>query len=294
MTTDSDFSERVEIFFGEASDAQCRVYARLRGPEARAGLRLAGSMTGPNCLYAETLPATFDFADRGPGDSLVAAALVPEPCFWTPEMPHQYRVDLRLERNGDVLARACRPLGIRTLGAAGHSLLFDGERWVLRGVRARGTKLDELATWHESDTVLLVDNPDDALCREASRVGVLIVAVLDSPDFATVERLSRWPAVGIVALAGGAPVDLNGLAHNMLLAQCFAAGKPVVPEPWAHIGLCEIDRADQIGAGVVDCRVPVLAMRASGHVGGPAEGRALCDRLQRDLAPHAQFAGYIV
>ena len=42
----------------------------------------------------------FAFVDRGPGASLLAEAIVPEPCFWTPEMPHLYQAEVQLRRGG--------------------------------------------------------------------------------------------------------------------------------------------------------------------------------------------------
>ncbi len=111
-----EFDEGLEIFFGGAADALARVYARFGGASAGGPLRLVGTLRGPACQYAQTLPANYPFVDQGPGPSLLAAAVVPEPCFWTPDMPHTYRAELRLERAGQVVARAERTVGIRPLG----------------------------------------------------------------------------------------------------------------------------------------------------------------------------------
>ena len=69
-------------------------------------LQLTGTLAGPSCLYAKTLQATFSLVDRGPGESLLAEAIVPEPCFWTPEMPQLYQADVQLRRRGEILAHA--------------------------------------------------------------------------------------------------------------------------------------------------------------------------------------------
>ena len=55
---EADFADRLELFFGEASDTLCHIYARLRGARSTEGLRLTGSLTGPSCLYGRSLPAT--------------------------------------------------------------------------------------------------------------------------------------------------------------------------------------------------------------------------------------------
>ncbi len=62
----------------------------------------------------------------------MAAAIVPEPCFWTPDMPQIYQAIVELRQAGNVVARAERIVGMRTLGATGRKLFYDGKRWVLR------------------------------------------------------------------------------------------------------------------------------------------------------------------
>ncbi len=295
MAANTDFADRLEVFFGDANDAISHVYARLRGSEAVEGWQLAGSLTGPSCLYAETLPATFSFVDRGPGKSLLAEALVPEPCFWTPDMPQQYRAKLQLRQDGRVVASAERSIGLRTLGAHGRKLIYDGKRWVLRGICKDELPAIRLADWREGCAAMVVYSPDDALCQEASRVGVLIVAQLDAPNVTEIQRLSRWPAVAIVGLPSKSAIDLQGLAHNLLLAERFAPGQPVEPAPWAQIAICETSHDQAIESRTAQCPLPIIATRIGcQELSTIAEGRALCDLLQRDLAGRVEVSGYIV
>jgi hypothetical protein len=288
---DQDFADRLEIFFGEASDTQCHVYARLRGPEAGQGLQLSGSLTGPTCTYAQTLPARFAFKDRGPGASVLAEAIVPEPCFWTPEMPHLYQAEVQLLQDGRALARAERPLGIRRLGVHNRHLIYDGKRWVLRGMQSGASPPIDLNSWHESDLAMIVHDPDDALCREASHMGVFVVAALEAGQLGEIARLSRWPAVGIVTLPNMPTLDSGGLAHNLLLAQRIAAEPPSAPQPWAQLAVCEMGRSDD---RIEPLSIPIIAFRATGGRSSVVQGRAKCDLLQRDLAGRGEFAGYIV
>ena len=131
MNDPHDFSDRLELFFGEAADSLAHVYARLRGSDSHSQLQLTGTLRGPSCLYAKTLPATFSLADRGAGNSLLAEAILPEPCFWTPEMPQLYQADVQLRQHGEILAQASRSFAIRRLGAQRRKLMFDGKGWVL-------------------------------------------------------------------------------------------------------------------------------------------------------------------
>jgi hypothetical protein len=293
VITDAEFAAGLEIFFGDVSDAMCRVYARLADANAQ-GCTLSGSLTGPTCPYAHTLPVTLAFVDRGAGEAPLAEAYVPEPCFWTPEMPHVYRAQVQLSRDGRVLAKAERLVGIRTLGAIGRKLVYDAKRWVLRGVRAAAVPPTDLEAWRESGAAMIVVKPSDALCEQASRIGVLLVAELDEFNFDEIRRLSHWPAVGVVALLAQTPVELDGLRHNLLLAERFDAGQIITPAPWARAAVCEVSDTADFAARTSTCPVAVIALRPDERLASVAEGRSRCDHLQRDLAGRGDVAGYIV
>jgi hypothetical protein len=295
VQTAGELADRLEIFFGAASEAMCRVYARLENIGSDLQPTLTGTLTGPTCRYAETLPAVFSFVDRGPGRALLAEAVVPEPCFWTPAMPHLYRAEVQRRQADTVLAQVERTFGIRPLGASGRRLIYAGKGWVLRGAAADELPKTELEVWHDAETAMLARDPDDALCETASRVGVLLVAELETPDIRAIRRLSRWPAVGVICFTGpDAPDGLAQLGHNAILAQRFAAGEPLAPAPWAEAAICQVTTAGTLPGGFADCPVPIVAIRPAETLQSVAAGRAGCDRLQRDLAPGGQFAGYIV
>lgn len=293
MITDAQFDDGLEIFFGDVSDALCRVYARWPGSDSK-GCTLSGTLTGPMCPYAHTLPATLALVDRGPGESPLAEAYVPEPCFWTPEMPHVYHAKVQLCRDGRVLATAERIVGIRTLGAIDRKLIYDANRWVLRGVRAAAVPPTDLAAWRASGAAMVVSNPCDALCEQASRIGVLLVAELDEFKRDEIRRLSRWPAVGMVTVPARSPVELEGLRHNLLLAERFDSGKAITPAPWAHVALCAVADPAEFAARTSSCPIAVIAARPVERLASVTEGRSRCDHLQRDLAGRGDMSGYIV
>lgn len=325
MRTATTFADRLELFFGETSDTLCHIYARLRGPEAAEGLQLTGSLVGPSCLYAQTLPARFEFTDRGPGDSLLAEAVVPEPCFWTPDMPQLYQADVQLRRGDEVLTRATHPFGIRNLGASRRDLYYDNKRWVLRGVCRDKLPPTDLAAWREADTAMVVKNPDDELCQQASRVGVLIVARLKRTETHEIARLGRWPAVAVVAIDGRAKIDASELPPNLLIAQEFPGSVPLRPMPWAQLVLydeCNLPsssvshvatlrplvnrdvtgRSDKTIDQMANFPIPIIVTKLRGMqrpFSAIARGRTACDCLQGRLAGRTElagcnFAGYIV
>lgn len=86
----------IEIRILEASDASARVKVSYVGNRLTVA-ELAGTMSGPRRKGSRTLPATVPLrpiADAAPA----AEAILPDPCFWSPEMPFLYdiRVELRL------------------------------------------------------------------------------------------------------------------------------------------------------------------------------------------------------
>ena len=57
-----------------------------------------------------------------------------------------------------------------------------------------------LVQWRAADTMMVVERPNDELCREASRLGALLVAeIAGGPEELESEarRLARWPAVAV-------------------------------------------------------------------------------------------------
>jgi hypothetical protein len=92
--------DALELFFGEATDAEARVYARLPEDGPLDGWEISGTLTGPECRFAQTLRATFSFRDLGPGQGLLAEAIATEPCFWAPDLPFLYRCSVGVQPLG--------------------------------------------------------------------------------------------------------------------------------------------------------------------------------------------------
>lgn len=277
----------VDLFSGALNPAVGRAYARLAST-APDRCELAGTLIGPTCLYAATLPLTARFVDRGPGGPPLAEVVVPEPCYWTPAMPQLYRAELQLSRNGQVLAEYQHVFGFRPLGTSGARLRLDGKNWVLRGVRRHNVTEDELRELHEDATCLVIGSPSDEVCAAASTLGVLIVAELDSSSREEIRRLARWPAVGIVSLPAEAQPDLAGVGHNLLVAERLA-DNAAAPSQWADLAIVSpqfphLDALLAAGRPVIAARRPYDNQNSD---------RASADRLQAELSAHGLLAGYI-
>src|SRR5690606_20877305 len=100
------------VFHGDANPTEARLYAHVRVPGADAALRLTGTIEGPTSRYARTLPAVTRITGGVAGDGILAEAILPEPCFWSPELPYLYRARIALEWNGQILWQDERRFGL--------------------------------------------------------------------------------------------------------------------------------------------------------------------------------------
>jgi hypothetical protein len=308
--------EHLELFCGEANSAEARIYARWnvdnRELQEAARPKISGQLIGPSCEFSQTLPAKHQFREIDRSENLqsatLAEAIVPDPCFWTPDLPFLYRAQIQVH-GGSEVAETDRIIGIRRLGVRGKSLFFDGKRFVLRALECKMQNA-ELKSFLEQNqdflretwTALMLENPGDDVCEFASRRGLLLVADLtESIDFAhseslvhSLRHLSQWPAVGIAVLAGNAMVadqeqrEIRGL----LLAQFVAATGPVICAPWADLVLIEVGMPNEFSHGIAELDAPVIALRRISPADNIEQARSECDILQRDLAPHCDCAGY--
>jgi hypothetical protein len=303
MTTlDTDPSAmlaRVRLFVGAATDVEAHVYAQLEQGSLPEGCTLSGSLYGPSCPYARTLPARIALKDAGPGETLLARCIVPDPCFWSPALPYLYQATVTLRCGERELATIERPVGLQRFCVSGTDLRLDGRRSVIRGVRRATFDDRPHEQWREASAAMVVDDPGESLCEQCSRDGVLLIAVVraSKPEVIAKElaRLGNWPAVGVAVL--GSDVQIDGevavLAGNMLLAQRLEGLGPIRLAPWAKLAFCEVGVQNRLPTGV-EHNVPVLAFRAAADLATVSDARAACDQLQRDLAPAGDFAGYLV
>jgi hypothetical protein len=300
-----------DIFTGRTTALEAQVYVRWNGGEwAQPGV-IRGSVTGPFCEYARTLPATTSLEYLGRSPVPLARAVVPDPCPWTPELPYLYHV----RADTGAAQPFERMIGIRRFGPHGRSLFLDGRRTVLRGLAATAlTSLPTLANWHASDMAMLIAEPDASLCREASRLGVFLVADLTSlpvdVQFTQVHALAVYPAVALMAVTLPQEADVGKLIPGAWLAAWFRGGR-FVPARWPHVVLWDVDnnhehdqnrghksQASNHGAADHDwaaaAAYPIVACRSAGSFASLPEARKACDLLQRDLAPRLDLAGYFV
>lgn len=293
----------LEIFFGDANNALARVYARLPAERLPEGCRLTGRVVGPTCAYSRTLPASIQLAARPSpaGEALLAEAIVPDPCFWTSDLPFLYQVQVELRRGDNVLESIVRPVGIRPLAITRRRFIWEGRAWVPRSALSAALPTASLADWRAADLVMCVERPADELCAEASRLGAVVAAELSgsAADAASeARRLARWPAVAMLLLDASTPIDaaLRQAARNLLLGRVQSPGNADADH--ADFIVCEGRTPDTIAACALvvksHCPPAVLARLDSGWHDSLSDARRACDALQAELAGRGEFAGYLV
>jgi hypothetical protein len=116
-------TNEIEIRVGDVNDVEARVIAQLHGArpsDAEAGqpVAISGVVRGPYCDQTRTLPAEFVFRDSGLGR---AEAVIPDPCAWSPELPHMYQVQIEARRGERVVAQYQGSIGLRRGAKIGPS-----------------------------------------------------------------------------------------------------------------------------------------------------------------------------
>lgn len=306
----------IVVTLGPCDDMRAEVFVRVPGPAVavagRGPLRLEGTLTGPQCRRATTLPMAARLVDLGPpaaaeggpADVAVARAVVTEPAFWTPDLPNLYRLEARCQVGDVAVAVIEARVGLRRLGTRGRSLWLDGRRWVPRGVRTEAGFVAE--TFREWATTAVMVNPDDATCSRADADGVALIAIPETVDAglslvaASTARIADWalhPAVVMALLPPGTTA-----ADAEAIATAVRKLKGTLLVGW-HVDGCE-PPPSEVPSGIEWLAVavgpnrsphaawreaaPLLPLVACGADGG---GRAACDSLQAALATWGLAAG---
>jgi hypothetical protein len=168
---------------------------------------------------------------------------------------------------------------------------------VLRAVERPRPSTADLEEAHATNTALYVVDTDDATCRLASEMGVLLVTKASGTQeqvVSEIRRLRRWPSVGllIVDAAIGDAEAPKRERLNLLLGQRLPAGELAPSAEWAQVGVCDAGVSEKALAVFSN---PVIVCRFAGEPEkSVSELRLECDRLQADLAGARNFAGYMV
>jgi Glycosyl hydrolases family 2 len=102
----------IEISLGDVTDMEAHVIACYVGPDR---VELSGTVRGPFCEKARTLPSDFSFRKTNSQSPTIVEALVTEPCLWSSEMPQLYQVDLKAVQGERTVAEYHGTIGLERL-----------------------------------------------------------------------------------------------------------------------------------------------------------------------------------
>ena len=249
-------------------DQRSASHARIRFHSADTDDGIRGTIRGPFCKYARTLPTSFPIRD--------GQAIVVDPCYWTPRMPFRYEVTVSVASTSGKNDRQFL-WGLRCCVPHKNNLYLDQKRYVVRAISAPEKDVD-LSYLRELSCGLVVDTPTDDLCDAASEVGVMIIqtATLSS---GSLRAASQHAAIHFAL--GESECDFNW-TNVLPLSRILDDENSIirmVDEQTATSGM----HADR----------PIMVRRES-LATQVSDLRRACDELQRDLAPYGQFVGYLV
>lgn len=297
--------ESLQVFHGKMTPSRAVVHVRLAGDHEFAGLSLSGTVRGPRCRRGHTLPATYRLVEAfnrpqvgGVDKRLHAEALLTDPVFWSPDWPALYDLTVELCQGMQVIDRLQQAMGLRPLTVGDQNLTYAGKTWVLRGVR-RDHDLNHVIDACSGAAAALMapaQRLDEGLLKEASEQGVLVIAQLSDRATAAAElrRLSRFAAVAIATLPPESEPFFGDVAGDIVLAHVMGQGHLEMPASDVRLVLSQVGEPESFARWAKALSRPVIACRPLATTVSIAEARRECDRLQRDLAPYGQFAGYIV
>jgi hypothetical protein len=296
---------QIATLLNSATDSEAVIELRFDEPELPPGL--SGSLVGPTCAYARTLPS------ESPLQMIKASAtglmkpqlLLTEPCYWTPSLPFLYQLHLHWLGSGGQPEQLVSNCGFRRLVPHRQSLLWNSRRVVLRGATADDLTRSTITQIRGAEVTVILSNPSREQCDVADREGIALIADLrqvDSElDASDLQRLSACAAVVAILVDGNQimPCDLHRIAPQGLLAvavypdyaQTFTDLS--VPE-WCDVVFVELEDKPFPADGPLKWQRPIIAIRRGAAYSDFGEARLACDRLQADLAPQFNLAGYFV
>lgn len=256
-----------------------------------------GLLNGPYSRAAHTLPTSFELpqCDCLPDVSHFTQVCVTDPCYWTAQAPYLYRFQGTAHSSDGSEIAIEHTVGFRGLDIRGTDFLTNRRRTVLRGVRIPNEADVDLEQARANEIAVLVDDPSEEFLQAASETGVAVVANLEKEGNLTRQLLAlAWQPAVLLVLAHQ---DACYVPHDLKCAwkqeDRFVAGESLLTEdsPFHLVDLQPVERpADKLK----HTDKPVIALRRGVEFADLAEARRACDRLQAELAPEFDLAGYFV
>jgi hypothetical protein len=263
----------LQLTVADKTENHARVFFR------DAGNALTGIIRGPFSDFAKTLTADFKLKSA---DSRGAEALITEPCYWTPQLPMRYELHV-----DDSSTEQSIPFGLKRFYCSGRNLTLESKRIVLRGTSCESPTENDLQLARQYETVLIVTEPTDETCEMASRLGVPLLVKIQNET--AIERYTWFPAVFMVLASTGQRLKPSS---QVPIGEIVKGSDPE-PNGAVQVVIIELGSGERPPAWASTCDKPVIVLRKDPEV-EIKTARASCDRLQAELAPQFDLAGYFV
>jgi len=290
-------SDEITLSLRDAVDSQAIV--EFRGVVLETAAELSATLYGPTCAYARTLPTQFELTPPGAGAR--CEMLVLDPCYWTPALPFLYELALRWRDSEGKQHEERRSIGLRRLSPRGSSLYWEGKRIVLRGAHADSLRPEMVSDARAAEVTLIVPNPSGAQCELADLHGIPIVADLRElgPVFDEALRLARHPAVVMILFDGGQADAFDAVRMpqgSMIAVAAYADDSRTASQAplGSQVVAVELAADSRPPSWLRGSGKPAIAIRRGQTYADLQAARAACDRLQAELAPEFDLAGYFV
>lgn len=230
---------------------------------------IEGHIRGPYCDYSRTLTAKCPVQG--------GQAAIVDPCYWTPKLPFLYEANLAIETDRGTEELQFR-FGLRRWQIDGARLRLNGKATVVRGVAGSGEV--DLEAFRANSACLWMTEYRPEVMQAASKQGVAVVYHGTPLTPEQLEEVASYPALAFATMddAATGSTDVLPLSSGEHKRSHVAVTHESEISPGTHDSAMFVTRHST--ASDVDDRIREL--------------RQQCDKLQRDLAPIGQFAGYVV
>ena len=258
------------------------------------------SLRGPHCQFARTLPAEFSFSPIATQSEAHLAQVI-DPCYWTPDLPFLYDLHLQIQMDDGQELEQTTQVGLTRWESHGQNLRLETRRIVLRGAGSTCPSGETLQAAREAQTALLISEIDPTVCETADELGVALCLDLrgtSEADLSALASIQSSPSLFLAIVSPRQVVEQKILAQlpsHCLVAQHLSTSAPI--EEFLDskpILAFDLKPGERPPAWVPKATRPVIAIRRGEDYTDLADARAACDRLQAELAPEFDFAGYFV
>lgn len=265
---------------------------------------LEATLYGPFCKFSNTLP--YKIPLRRVKSPISWVGIVTDVCYWTPNLPLQYRLTVKVRLAGTLETRDLTIwVALKRFGIKGQALSLDGERYVLRAYATRGLELaaSDDEAWkmlREQRAALICEELDPALMLRAGWMGIPVF--WDRRDrelsFDMLWAARSYPALHGVLVDEGKLYDKSLHQGDSLLwivaRGVLEEGQPPKFEANEPALLALLVERARLARVSMYSELPLLIAEQLDAQTKLADRRQSCDALQAATAESGSYAGYLL